>query len=653
MINLFDRVAPQPSAPRPARNAQCRCGSGKKYKRCCGQEQGERADVTPVEIAQLDVLLRARRYVELERAARALVMRVPEAGVAWKALSLSLALQGKQALDAFTRAAQLLANDAEVHSNLGLAQQRAGRAAAASSSCRRALAINPHYVAAHVNLGHALADLGQLDDAVASYRRAIELKADHAEACLHLGNVLLRLGRLAEAADSYQRACEIPPANALSHYNLGVVLRELGRLDEAAASYRRAIAIKSDSAAAHANLALVLRQLGEGEEAARCCRKTLELDPNNAVALMALAELDADRGDFVQAESLLKRAISLDPASAVAWAGLVRIRKMSPGDSGWLAEALSIAKSPLPPREEAYLRYAIGKYFDDVEDYDQAFAEVRRANELARSYTPTHSREELTAYIDTVIGLFDAAWRDLVTPYAHPSPRPVFIVGTPRSGTTLAEQIMASHPEVFGAGELTYWKTASTTYLASAAGGADCAPLIGQLTGDYLRMLRELSPDARRVVDKMPANFLFLGLIHCALPNARIIHMQRHPIDTCLSIYFQNFETTHFYANDLDDLAHYYRQYQRLMMHWRAVLPDAAILDVPYEALVKDPDAWSRRMIDFIGLPWDPRCRDSHLTDRPVLTSSRWQVRQKINDSAVGRWRHYEKHLESLKTLIE
>ena len=173
-----------------------------------------------------------------------------------------------------------------------------------------------------------------------------------------------------------------------------------------------------------------------------------------------------------------------------------------------------------------------------------------------------------------------------------------------------------------------------------------------ELAADYLGRLHELSSDALRVVDKMPTNFPFLGLIQAALPNARIIHMQRNPLDTCLSIYTQHFETAVSYANDLEDLAHYYTEYLRIMQHWRTALPGNAILDVPYEGLVDQPEAWSRKMLEFIGLPWDPRCLDPHLAKRAVITASKWQVRQKINAASVGRWRNYAKFLGPLLRLL-
>jgi hypothetical protein len=329
---------------------------------------------------------------------------------------------------------------------------------------------------------------------------------------------------------------------------------------------------------------------------------------------------------------------------------------MTSADVGWLAEAQRVAATPLAPQREAKLRYAIGKYFDDVGDFEPAFTSYRRANELSKSYAPTHDRQEEAREFDQIIGFFDRRWADQSRFTASTSSRSVFIVGMPRSGTTLTERILAAHPDVFGAGEIPYWVPASGKYLSTPPGDDLAATMIDRLGRDYLRLLDTKSHDAPRVVDKMPANFKCLGLIHAVFPNARIIHVRRHPIDTCLSIYFQDFNATHTYANDLEDLAHYYTEYLRLMEHWRSTLPEDVILDVSYEELIDDQETWSRKMMQFIGLPWDPRCLEFDRSGKPgstILTFSQWQARQKITKTSVARWRNYEKFVGPLRRLGE
>jgi tetratricopeptide (TPR) repeat protein len=554
------------------------------------------------------------------------------------------------ALASYARALAIKPDFAEAHSNLGNALRGLGRFDEAALSCRRALAIRPDFAQAHNNLGNALKDLGQLHDALASYGRALELDPGFADAHCNLGNALRDVGRLREALVSYRRALELEPALAAAHNNLGNVHFDLMQVHEAEACYAQALALRPDYVHAHTSLARVLRQQGRAAAAEASCRRALCVAPGCADGIAFLAELHADRGEFAEAEALFGRALAIDPDLPAACAGLPRSRRMADSDSTWLATAQRLVARNLPLRQAIYMRFAIGKYFDDVKNYEQAFESYRLANELTKKFGAVFDRSEFTRQVGRILHAYGREWLSRVRYQGAPSERPVFIVGMPRSGTSLAEQILASHPAVFGAGELQFWNDAATVF-DSSAGAATEANMIGRFAQDYLRQLGELSSDARRVVDKMPTNFVILGLIHAALPNARIIHMRRNPIDTCLSIYFQNFSIEHAYANDLADLAHYYSEYMRLMAHWRAALPEGSILDVSYEGLVSHVEASTRRMLEFIGLPWDGRCLDFHATNRTVITSSKWQVRQKINNTSVNRWRNYERFIGPLRRL--
>jgi tetratricopeptide (TPR) repeat protein len=558
------------------------------------------------------------RYVEMESMARKLVSAQPSAGLGWKALSVSLQMQGKDALPAMGRAAQALPNDSEAHSNLGAALRRAGR----------------------------------LDDSLVSFRHAIRLMPGIAEVHNNLGNTLMDLGRFDEAIQAFRRALDLKPDFDKAHNNLGNALRDQGKLDEAAACYRRALALRPEYAEALTNLGTLLRLQSRAAEAEMSCRRALDSNPNFSAAMVLLAELHSDRGDFAAAEELFKRAIDLEPKSAEAWAGMAGLRRMTNSDANWLEQAQRLAGQHLAPREEACLRYAIGKYFDDVGNFIAAFDSYRRANELSKRLRPEHNPGQLTLAVDAIINSFDQEWVDRARIDSSASRCPVLIVGMPRSGTTLAQQILASRPEVFGAGELPFWSAVMSD--SAAQNNREIGQGALRDWGDqYLKVLKESSNGAPRVVDKMPANFLYLGLIHAALPNAKIIHMRRNPIDTCLSIYFQNFGAFHTYASDLGDLAHYYTEYSRLMTHWRQNLPTDAILDLPYEDLVSEPEIWSRKMLDFIGLPWDASCLEFHRTGRTVSTFSKWQARQKINRSSIERWRNYRQFVGPLLNLVE
>ena len=643
------------------------------------------------ELKPLVALLHAARFAQLELQARTLLETLPHFGFVWQLLGIALSKQGKDALHALAQAVKYLPDDATAHLNLGNALGRSGRLEEAAASYRRALSIQPNFAEAYNNLGEVQSELGQLDEAAGSFRHAIQIRPELAEAHQNLGKTLLRLGHYDEALDGCHRAVRLAPESASAHNSLGNAYSRLGRFDDAINSFRRALALNPQFAEAHANLANSLRSTGRLEEAVNgyrlaiqinphfvpaytelatalrlqrltaeseaACQEALRIAPESAAALTVLAELRADTGRFPEAEQYFKRAVSTDPESAEAWAGLARVRRMTAADHAWLDAAQRLVQRGLPPQREMTLRYAIGKYFDDVKDFPAAFANYQRANELAKRSGPAHDKARVRRSIDLIIRSHDSAWVARQRHAVTAPGRPVFIVGMLRSGTSLAEQILASHPAVYGAGELTYWSTELTALLPGPGSTANARPFqvddasLASLRGRYLELLQKLSAGSSRVIDKLPTNFLALGVISAALPDARIIHMRRNPIDTCLSIYCQPFEALNTYTHDLEDLADYYREYQRLMTHWRTALPAGAMLEVPYEGLVADAQTWTRAMLEFIGLPWDPRCLEFARTQRTVVTASKWQVRQGIDASSVERWRNYEGYLGPLMSL--
>jgi tetratricopeptide (TPR) repeat protein len=551
----------------------------------------------------------------------------------------------REAAQCYRRALRLKPQDATIHCNLGNALRELGELEAAERSTHQAMLLDPALSVAYNNLGLIRMAQGRREEAVIHYRRALQLNPRYVQALNNVGTALNDLGARREAAAAHAHAISLDPSRPESHCNLGNVLIEMRRFEEAVGSFGHALALKPDFAAAHLSLAAALRQLGRAAQAEASCRAALAIEPNSAAALSVLAELHADRGRFQQAEELLERAISLDPGFPFPYFSIASHRKMSVDDTRWLEGTTALFSKPLTLRHQISLRYALGKYFDDIEQYDAAFAEYRQANELTQQYGVKYDPAAVVGRNEAIMSRFTPAAFTDWQPHGDGASRPVFIVGMPRSGTTLMEQILASHPEVFGAGELPFWQTAFGAFESNGAA------LIPTMTRDYLAGLSAFSGTAQRVIDKMPQNFVNLGLIHAALPNAKIIHMQRHPIDTCLSIYFHYFSHLHPYANDLRHLAHYYREYVRLMAHWRAVLPAETLLEIPYESLIEDQEAWTRRALDFLELPFDPRCLDFHRTERVVITFSKWQVRQKISASSVGRWRHYHEHIGPLREL--
>ncbi len=557
-----------------------------------------------------------------------------------------------EAVDCYRAAGKLRPGAVEVLGNLGVALRHLGRPDEALAVTRRALALDPGLAVAHDNLGVLLLESGQRDAAIASFRKAIELQPGFVDALNHLGGAVRDDGQRAEAVALHRRAAEADPASVESHWMLGAALFDLKQSREAIGSLRRALELNPRFAPAHLGLAMALRQQRRPIEAEAGCREALSIDPDYADALAFLGELEADRGRFAEAESLFERAIALRPDFAAAYFSIASHRRMTGDDHAWLAGAEALAARPLPLGQQISIRYALGKYWDDTRDFDRAFANYRQANELTKRYAATYDRGKLERTVDRLIERFDPDFMRSLHSWGSLSELPVLVVGMPRSGTSLAEQILASHPLAAGAGEVAFWDRA---YVAFGKAGLDAAAarVLPDVARGYLAVLGENSAVAQRVVDKMPANFLYLGLVHATFPRARILHMRRHPIDTCLSVYFQNFFGMGPYANDLDSLAHYYEQYARVMNHWRAVLPATTLLEVPYEALIEDQEGWTRRMLDFVGLSWDPKCLDFHQTDRVVITASKWQVRQKIHAASAGRWRQYESHVGPLRRLLE
>jgi tetratricopeptide (TPR) repeat protein len=500
------------------------------------------------------------------------------------------------------------------------------------------------------NQGNSRFEKGAYAEAVALFEKAIELDPSHAESLNNLGASLPHVGRYEEAEQCFRQAIAIKPNYADPYGNLGILLRSKSQLVAAEAALRRALKLRPNYVDARINLGLVLMYLGRLRDGRACFAKVLKATPGNVSALQGIGQIAVLEGRFNEAEATFKRVLELDPKMPAAWSALATLRKMTIADAAWFAKADEIATSGIDPLEEADLRFAMGKYSDDVGNFAQAFQNYKRGNELLKNAAEDYDRKERSRLIDELIRGYSREAISTIEGAASDSMKPVFVVGMPRSGTSLAEQIIASHPAAHGAGELSFWETLMVDQTGIRQGILS-QPVRLKTAEACLRILKGHSADALRVIDKAPVNSDFLGIIYSVFPNARVIYMQRDPIDTCLSCYFQHFLTGLNFTLDLSDLAHYYREHQRLMAHWRAVLPPGFILDVPYEELVGDQEAWSRKILQFIGLEWDDRCLEFHKNTRQVVTASAWQVRQKIYNSSVARWRNYEKFIGPLKAL--
>ena len=462
-------------------------------------------------------------------------------------------------------------------------------------------------------------------------------------------------GRLGEAIAQYDRLLQLKPGVPQLHNNRGLALAALDRLEEAIAAYRRAADIKADDPEVLCNWAIALAQLGHWDEAEAKLRRASAKHPGFAAAYNNLGLILRDRGRVGEAKSALEEAIRLSPGNAAYYDNLAGLGSFA-GCDRYVATLEAWAQNPaaLTATNRMHAHFALAKVYERFGSPAKAFAQLLAANALKRAQiaydeAATLRRMERTRELFT---------RKFITDRqgcGEQSRVPIFIVGMPRSGTTLIEQILASHPDVFGAGELSLFEQAVGT-----VGGAStplsfpdllsglAAAQLGDLGALYLQKLSTRVPRAARVTDKMPANFLFAGLIHLALPNATIIHAVRDPADTCVSCFSVHFTRGQLHTYDLGELGRYFRHYRMLMAHWSHVLPPGRIIEVQYEELVADVEGVARRLVDRCGLSWHPRCLDFHCNDRPVRTASALQVRQPVYGSAVGRWRRYQRFLGPL-----
>ena len=492
---------------------------------------------------------------------------------------------------------------------------------------------------------------GDHEDVVESYRQLLKLKPRHLMARNNLGVALWKLGQYHEAAEQFRRAAGIQSTFPDAQFNYGTLLRLTGRIVESELPLRRALKLDPKNIEAQVSLGLTLVLLGRLPDASEFFEKALKVSSNHPGALVGLGRIASLEGRFDDAETQYRRALAVDKNLPTAWSGLVELRRVTAADGDWLKGAEKIASSGIAPTEEVDLRFAIGKYCDDNGQFERAFRSFKRGNEILKMSAERYDAGLRQRFVDDLIRAYPQQALAQPSAGASDSTRPLFVVGMMRSGTTLVEQIISSHPEVHGAGELPFWSHAVAKHELVVRQGKVDESLKSILAAGYLKTLERCSADALRVTDKSTFNSDYLGLIHSVFPHARILYVQRDPIDTCLSCYFNQLSSAQNFTLDLADLAHYYREHQRVVTHWRSVLPAGTLMSVPYAELVEDQEKWTRKILEFIGLEWDERCLDYHTSERPVLTASFWQVRQRLYTGSVGRWRRYEKFIGPLRDL--
>ncbi len=507
----------------------------------------------------------------------------------------------------------------------------------------------------HYTLGNVLRSQGKIADAAAQYEHALAIKPDSAEAHNDLAIVLYQQAKRDDAMAHYERALAINPDYANAHNNLGTALAEQGRIAEAVAHYERALVLNPDYADAHSNLGTALAAQGRIADATSHLEHALLLKPDHADVHNSLGNLFKDDGKLDDAMAHYRRAIAIRPDFGEAHLNRSEIKSFHRGDAD-LADLEALArKDDLPINTALNIHFALAKALEDTGDYARSFEHLRKGNALKRGQI-SYDESGILNLFRRISAVFDGGLLDRFQGKGDPSQVPIFVLGMPRSGSTLIEQILASHPQIHGAGELADFETAVSSVINSVARPAGYPECVPALDGDtlrrigrsYLARLPAVADGKVRIVDKMPGNFLNIGLIRLSLPNAKIVHTMRHPLDTCVSCYSKLFTSGHHYTYDLAELGRFYRAYSELMAHWRLVLPPGAMLGVSYENVVGDLEGQARRLIDYCGLPWDDRCLSFHKTRRPVRTASAIQVRKPVFRTSIERWRKYETGLAPL-----
>lgn len=556
------------------------------------------------------------------------------------------------------QAVSLLPDYADAHSNLGNAQQSLGRFEDAVKSYEQALSLNPQMAETRANLGNARSQLRQFELAVADYRAALDLKPELPEAQRNLALTLLALGQSDEAMKSIIKARELNPNSLEIELSMGNILQELGRRQDAIECYKRVLRVQPDSPPVLCNLGNVLREQGHLDEAVSRYEQALIIDPDYAEAHYNRGMAYHDAGDLESAIKSFRQALSLEENYGKAHMLVANLTKHTHHDADIVAMENAFHDSTVNNEQKMHLSFGLGKSFEDLGHHDVAFGYYQTANHLCRQSISfdIEKDSEIFANIKSAFTAgFLSSRSSLMDGVTNKSETPIFIIGMPRSGTTLVEQILASHGHVYGAGELNLLPQCIADSIKTRFGFDYTAALpktksetLHSIAAEYLEQLQKLAPGFHRITDKLPMNFLNVGMIKLLLPGAHIIHCQRNPLDTCLSIYKNFFPARgHHYAYDLKELGRYYNLYLDLMAHWREVLP-GQFYDISYEELIADQETESRHLVEACGLEWDPACINFHKTKRQVSTISAPQVRKPIYGDSVELWRKYEKQLEPL-----
>ncbi|MCC3862472.1 tetratricopeptide repeat-containing sulfotransferase family protein [Pseudemcibacter aquimaris] len=523
---------------------------------------------------------------------------------------------------------------------------------------KKALEIDPNYLESLNNLGTTLVDNNRAEEALPYLEKAVNLSPNYVEALNNLGRAWLQQDEFDKALPAFQKAAKLDNNHCSAHMGIAAIMLEKQNYDVAKVATERAINAEDDRAEAHTMLGRVFVNLGEEEKAHECYDNANKINPELGSAYNARGSLLLDQGKMSEAEENFRKGMALeteDGAKLESLFNLVSAIKMKEGSEEYLA-LMEAEKEidDLSDKKTMLLHYALGKTNDDLKNYETAFEHYLKACALKRE-TFEYSSEEMTMTYKKTAEVFTPEFLESLKQYADPSAKPIFVLGSPRSGTTLTEQIISSHPDVFGAGELKDF-SGSLESIPNFEGTDRYPNIMTSLTPEqlshipveYVKRITAHAPDAKFITDKMPANYFYVGLIHTLLPNAKIVHVKRNALDTCISCFQRLFGHNQYQTYDLTELGTYYRNYVELMDHWRTVLPEGSFYELCYEELVSNPEEQSKALIAHCGLDWHEDCLNFHKNKRSIRTASVTQVRKPIYKSSMEKWRRYEKYLGPL-----
>jgi tetratricopeptide (TPR) repeat protein len=566
---------------------------------------------------------------------------------------------------------------------------RSGRVAEAVNLLRRAQAADPNSYDAARWLATLLMGRDGGSEAIECAKTAVRLRPKEAEAYVVLGLASLAGSEPDQAIRSLRKATELCPPMAGAHHNLGVALQNDERFDEAIEAFKHAIALVPTMIVSHLHLGMAYLSSDQVELAIACAKRSLELSPSSMSAKKLLVDANVaategpngldhirrameidpkaaiphammasrlqEQGKFDEAEKSISRAIELEPEMGISYYFLVHNKKIQESDRPFVERIEALAREPnVHPSDRRHIYFALGKAYDDLREFEKAIWNLDLANGEANGPISGPSSDE-ERFGTRIEGYRRLLTKEVLGRYGLvgiSSEKPVFIVGMPRSGTTLLEQVLSRHSEVGAAGELSFWRDRQRRIANLEKGVLNEAAM--QASGhDYLHLLESISPGKARVTDKWPSNFVYLGILQLIYPNATFLHATRHPIDTSLSIYMRPFFKSSDVGGRRWKIVASYRQYLETMAHWRETLPTGSFLDVPYEKMVSDPEGTTREVLAYCGLEWEDSCLQPEAGDRQVKTFSKWQVRQPVYTTSVARWRNYEPWLGVFRGLIE